>query len=137
VFSPTRAVGGLHRPIIPVYLEAPNGQWLVTDVLVDTGSDVPLFPESFAKALNLDLTGAPTVSLSSAIGSGGSYALADLHLELRRPPDVHRWKTRVGFLAQPMVYSVFGTRGFFEFFTVRYDWPSQEIEIVPAGPLPL
>ena len=52
-------------------------------------------------------------------------------LELRRPPDVVRWKASVGFVDRTMCYAILGTRGFFEFFDLNtpLEVPSSYIDM--------
>ncbi|MGH7126957.1 MAG: hypothetical protein ACREIV_00200 [Planctomycetaceae bacterium] len=85
------AAGTLHRPIIPVLIESAAGKQLLLDALVDTGSDITLFPEAVAGALGLDLTSSPQRPLSSALGAVGNYGESQVALELRRAPgEVYR-----------------------------------------------
>ncbi|MCY2995000.1 MAG: hypothetical protein NTY19_45130 [Planctomycetota bacterium] len=133
---PTLAKQHIHRPIVAVHLQASAGRWLSIDALVDTGSDVSLFPESLARRLALDLRGVSPTPLTSALGTVATYRPVELVLELRRFPDVLRWKTTVGFLDRPMTYGLLGTKGFFEFFTMHYDARGHLFEIEPAGDLP-
>ena len=134
---PTMAIDGLHRPIIPLLVESAAGHQLIVDALVDTGSDITVFPEAVAQALGIDLTEAAQRSVSSALGVVGIYREAEVTLELRRVLDeVYRWKATVGFLPRSMAYSMLGTTGFFEFFALKYDAPQHMLEIEPFKPLP-
>jgi hypothetical protein len=133
----TMARGGLHRPIVPLVVEASTGQRLIVDALVDTGADLTLLPIDVAQALGIDLTPYIQTAVSSALGQQLTYAAIDLILELRSIPDVYRWRARVGILSQAMTFSILGTRGFFEHFRLHYDWSARAIEIEAIGPLPL
>ena len=114
------ATDGLHRPIIPVLIESPSGQRLVVDALVDTGSDITLFPDSLARSLSIDLTGHPEHPVNSALGVAVTYSESEVALELRRAPgESFRWRATVGFLTRPMIYGILGTKGFFEFFRLN------------------
>ena len=68
---PTLAKQHIHRPIVAVHIQASVGRWLSIDALVDTGSDVSLFPESLARRLALDLRGVSPTPLTSALGTLG------------------------------------------------------------------
>ena len=114
---PTMATDGCYRPIIPVLIESPAGRRLIVDALVDTGSDVTLFPEAFAAALEINLGGQLRRPVTSALGIVAHYRQSEVLLELRRAPEeIVRWKATVGFLARRMAYGILGTRGMFEFF---------------------
>jgi hypothetical protein len=134
---PTMRRDGLHRPIIALVAESLTGTRWVIDALVDMGSDRTLFPERMARSLGIDLVGLPSSPISSALGSTGIFTSAELILELRRSRKVLRWRTAVGFVSRPMSYGILGTKGFFEFFKIKYNWPQKVIDIEPAGPLPL
>jgi len=133
---PTMSRGALARPILPLLVEGAGGQRLIVDALVDTGADLTLFPFDVAVALGLDLTRLPQIPVGSALGQQLTYAALDLVLELRSLPDVFRWRATVGILSQPMTFAILGTRGFFEYFRLHYDWSSQFVEIEPSGPFP-
>ena len=117
---PTLAKDQVRRPIVPVRLLGPNRRWSTIDALIDTGSDITLFPERLAERLGVNLTGIAEVPLISALGTIATYRAVELTLELRRFPDTMRWQGVVGFLPRHMTYGLLGTRGVFEFFDVQY-----------------
>ena len=117
---PTLAKDQVRRPIVPVRLLGPNRRWSTIDALIDTGSDIALFPERLAERLGVNLTDIAEVPLTSALGTIATYRAVELTLELRRFPDTMRWQGVVGFLPRHMTYGLLGTRGFFEFFDVQY-----------------
>jgi hypothetical protein len=133
---PTVLRGLLQRPIIPLMVETVGGQRLIVDALVDTGADRVFFPQRSAIQLGIDLSAIPTATVTTALGTTGSFAPVELFLELRQLSEILRWKTTAGFLNRPMIYAILGTKGFFEFFTLKYDWPHGTLDIDPAGPLP-
>jgi hypothetical protein len=134
---PTLVHGGIRRPIVSVCVEAAPGNHIATDALVDMGADVTLLPQSVARDLGIDLTGAAEYRVTSPLGPGSKYRASVVVLELRRPHEVFRWRTTVGFVPRAMAYGILGTRGFFEFFNVRYHASEHWLDIDPAGPLPL
>ena len=126
---PTLAKDQVRRPIVPVRLLGPNRHWSTIDALIDTGSDITLFPERLAERLGVDLTDIAEVPLTSALGTIATYRAVELTLELRRFPDTMRWQGVVGFLPRHMTYGLLGTRGFFEFFDVQYSARQRFTEI--------
>ena len=58
-------------------------------------------------------------------------------LELRRPPEIIRWRATIGFTERPMSYGILGTRGFFEFFRLEYDARAGFLIIEPNDALPV
>ena len=126
---PTLAKDLVRRPIVPVRLVGPNGRWSTIDALIDTGSDVTLFPERLAERLGVDLSDVAEIPLTSALGTIATYRAVELTLELRRFPETLRWQGVVGFLPRQMTYGLLGTRGFFEFFDLQYSARRQISEI--------
>ena len=133
---PTLLRSHIARPIIALHLEASNGMRVCSDVLVDTGADVTLMPVDLADSLNIDLTQLPEVTVTSAIGGECRYRPCEIILELRRIPEVIRWRTTIGFTDRTMSYGILGTRGFFEFFRLGYDARAGFVVVEPSGPLP-
>ncbi|MFM9964175.1 MAG: retropepsin-like aspartic protease [Planctomycetaceae bacterium] len=117
---PTLAKDRIRRPIVPVRLLGPNGRWSTIDALIDTGSDITLFPERLAERLGLNLAEASEFPLTSALGTVATYRAMELKLEVRRFPETVRWQGLVGFLPRQMTYGLLGTQGFFEFFDLQY-----------------
>ena len=133
---PTLIRQNLDRPIIAVTIHGPHGLSLQTDALIDTGSDVTLFSSDVAHRLKIDLTGLPELPVMTAVGPIATYQPFELTLEIRRPPEVVRWKGRVGFLPRPMSLGILGTKGFFEFFDMNYSHRNRRVEIAACDLLP-
>lgn len=133
----TMATNGLRRPIIPLIVEAGAGARLMVDALVDTGADRTLLPVELAAKLGIDLSALPAASLGSALGSSAMFTPFTLILELRRAPEVLRWKAEVGFLSHAMTFCILGTKGFFEYFRIDYRWQQNYLDLEPCGALPL
>jgi hypothetical protein len=133
---PTLIRDGAERPIVAVSIEADNGKRASADMLVDMGADLTLLPESAARLIDLDLSLITPVPVGSPLGPATTYRACSVVLELRRPPEVSRWRTVVGFVPRPLTYGILGTRGFFQFFNVVYHLSEHWLDIDPAGPLP-
>ncbi len=135
-FPTTPLSDGIQRPLVMLHIESPTGRRVSVDALVDTGADVTLFSFSTAAQLGMDLTQAPELPIGSAIGALTTYRTAKVVIEIRRPPEVFRWRTTVGFVPHRMAYAMLGTRGFFEFFRLAYDACASSFEIEPNGSFP-
>ena len=133
---PTTLRRGHHRPLIPVKLLIDDGRCVLIDALIDTGADISLFPQHLAEQLGFDLSHPPDGMVSAAVGGQCSYRLRDVTLELRRPPEVVRWKASIGFVDRTMSYAILGTRGFFEFFRLTYDARAGFLTVEPSLTLP-
>ena len=133
---PTTVREAIHRPIVMLHVASSSGRFVNVDALVDTGADVSLFPNSMASKLGIELPTSPGLTIGSPIGSTTAYRLAEVQLEIRRPPDVLRWRTSIGFVDRPLPYAILGTRGFFEFFRLSYDASQHLFDLDPVGVLP-
>ena len=133
---PTTLRRGSHRPLLPVKLLADDGRFVLIDALIDTGADISLFPQHLAEQLGMALAIQPDGIVSAAVGGECDYRLREVTLELRRLPEVIRWKASVGFLDRTMSYAILGTRGFFEFFDLSYSARNRSVEIAACDSLP-
>ena len=133
---PTTVREAIYRPIVMLHVASPSGRFVNVDALVDTGADVSLLPNSMASKLGVLLPTMPEFSIGSPIGSTTTYRLAEVCLELRRPPEILRWRTSVGFVDRKLPYAILGTRGFFEFFRLSYDASQYTFDLDPVGVLP-
>lgn len=133
---PTLTVRNCSRPVVSLVIESPHGSRILVDALVDTGSDVTLLTPHAADLLQLDLTDCSEVEIQSALGTTGTYRRLELNLELRRPPEVFRWRTPVGVVSRQLAYCILGIQGFFEYFRMTYDAHHQWIEVEPSHLLP-
>jgi hypothetical protein len=132
---PTLVRQRIRRPLIALHVSS-AGRSTMTDALIDTGADISIFPKFVADRLRLDLTGLPEIAVNAPLGGGGNYRLCEVELELRRPGEILRWRTSVGFTAHDMSYAFLGTKGFFEFFDLAYSARQFVVEITPSGDLP-
>lgn len=134
---PTTVRETIHRPIVLLHVESPpGGRHINVDALVDTGADVSLLPSSMAAQLGIELSAAPQMPIGSPIGTSTTYRMSEVILELRRGPDIVRWRTNVGFIDRRMPYAILGTRGFFEFFRLTYDANQHSFDLDPAATMP-
>ncbi len=132
---PTLVRDGRQRPIVAVSILLPGQPAVLFDALLDTGADITLFPKSIADRLAINLEAEPVASVFAAVGGMCQYRLHSVELELRRAPDVFRWKASVGFVEREMSFGILGTRGFMEFFDLAYSASDKAMSILPAGEL--
>ena len=132
----TVSLDGPRRPLIPIFVESDSGKRLIVDGLVDTGSDLTLFPERVAVTLGLDVSQSADLPLRTGVGINGSHRECEVILELRWEGHAHRWRTRVGIYPGQMRYCLLGTKGFFEFFDLNYSASRQLFELNLAKELP-
>lgn len=133
---PTLVRQEIRRPMIAITVHGPTGLCLLTDALIDTGSDVTLFSSDVARRLKIDLSGITPLPVMTAVGPVATYQPYSLTLEIRRHPQSNRWTARAGFLQRPMSMGILGTKGFFEFFDLAYSARNEAVQIAFQPPKP-
>jgi hypothetical protein len=83
--------GIAHRPVVALTINGPKGV-VCWDTLVDTGSDITLFPAVIAEDIGIDLAGAE----ESAVRGIGEHSVETrdtrVELELSDGVEVYRWQ---------------------------------------------
>ena len=96
-----------------------------TDVLVDTGSAVTVFPIAFAGLLGVTLQGRTRIQWR---GNWFDMHYGDVDIELRDDVGyVLAWTARVGFSLAKMRYQLLGQRGALEFFNAMFRGGSRDL----------
>ncbi len=133
--SPT--AGGLrppniHRPMARVQIIGPRGGWPYEGVL-DTGASETMLPWSAVDRLGVQLLPARSVEIA---GVGGSvtamFGWVDFQLSDSDGPI--RWSHLAAFSTDDR--TLFGLRGFLEFFVARFDGVKHEIQLRFRGKAP-
>ena len=116
------------RPIIPIRVLTKDVS-LRYEVLVDSGADFCLFHAEVGEAIGLDIKKG---KLDTVSGVGGKISTFYWHtIEI----ETGGWKqsVKVGFLpnvgGRSAPYGIVGQKGFFEYFTIKFDYSKKEVEI--------
>ncbi|MDP3741367.1 MAG: retropepsin-like aspartic protease [bacterium] len=115
------------KPIIPIGLTV-GGEPFDYSALIDSGADFCIFDASIAEALGLNVRSGNRISFSGVQEAGGAEAyLHDVTILIGGA----RHKISIGFsydIAKEG-YGILGQKGFFDIFTVKFDYQKEEIEI--------
>jgi hypothetical protein len=123
------------RPIIPITIGGPGAN-SSERAIVDTGADDTLFPDSVARRIGLDLSGAPS-------GSGAGVGMASVHvrygvvmLRVASGLEKRQWQAWVGFTAAPLRHPILGFAGFLQFFDALFFGGLEVVELTVNGLYP-
>jgi hypothetical protein len=136
--NPIPSLGGAtvrHRPVIPLTVIGPKGQWSPY-VKVDTSADDVVFPLSAAALLGIDLRSAPQLSAGGVGGRSAVVQYAPVILVLTDNIRTCRWRAVVGFTAAFLKFPLLGIAGGLEFFRTTLDGFRKEVELVAQPHLP-
>lgn len=97
-------------------------------------ADSIILPATVAQQLQIDLTSAPSGSITVVGGSLVPVRYAQVILTLQTPRQSCRWPAWVGFAASPRW--LFGHFGGLEFFHFTLDAVNEELILVPRDNLP-
>jgi hypothetical protein len=115
------------KPIIPVGLTV-GADPFDYSALIDSGADFCIFDASIAEALKLDVKSGKKISFSGVQDAGGAEAyLHDVTILIGGT----KHKIPIGFsydIAKDG-YGILGQRGFFDLFSVKFDYKKEEIEL--------
>jgi hypothetical protein len=123
------------RPVVPLFLEGPNGRFII-DVLVDSGADTVELDTRLAQQLGVRLSAKPTGSIRSSSGDIRPYFDGKITLELRRSGSIVRWSTLAAFTERP-VRNLLGQRGGLEFFHAHFLGPERRLILEEQPNLPI
>ena len=96
--SPTVPGGVLYRSELPIRVTGQTGAVLLL-ALADTGSDDTLLPWSVGQAIGATIDESVEWRVGGVGGQEILVRLGDVELELERRGRIHRWRTKVGFVA--------------------------------------
>lgn len=125
------------RPIIPIRIETAT-KFAEGWGLIDTGADVTLLPRFLADVLEVEVEDEPH-PIRGVAGATRMIVSGVVGWVMDQDLDVHRWSSRVGFLAsddpdQQLI--LIGLRGFLEYFRVTFDPAADVIELTPGPSFP-
>jgi hypothetical protein len=127
---PTLTLGGATerpRPMVPVTVIGPSNA-VLRMALLDTGADDSVFPESYATAIGIDLTGAPTERFFSVIRRPVAVRYARVSLRLAAQQEYREWSAWVGFsttVRRPLL----GYAGCLQFFDAHFRGALRQVEL--------
>lgn len=127
-FSYKKIAPGIIRPIIPIELIHKDIS-VPYEVLVDSGADFCVFDAEIAEILHLPIAKGKKTEFS---GITGDKAIMYVYPVAIR---VGGWsyKIEAGFSQDmgPYAHGIVGQVGFFDQFTVKFDYQKEEVEIKP------
>jgi hypothetical protein len=129
--QPVVSLGGrTNRPraLLDVALTGPTGIKPST-ALLDTGADDTVFSEAVARAIGLDLSGAPCCSFTGVGSVPYTVRYSQVTLRATDGREFREWPARVGFTSIPMRYALLGFAGFLQFFTATFRGDREEVEL--------
>ena len=115
------------KPIIPVDIKA-NDKKITYGVLIDSGADFCIFDAEIGEYLKLDVKSGTEERFGGIEGS--AMAVAYLHKVVINIGG-YDYKTIVGFSYDiaKFGYAILGQKGFFDMFSVKFDYQKEEIEL--------
>jgi len=126
--------GGVQRarPIIPIRVFGPGGDWLL-DGQLDTAADDTVFPNWLAPLIGLDLLPVPEHDIT-LVGRPIPVRCRFLPVTFRLTdgsPEVYEWSAIVGFAPVPLRRALLGQTGFLQFFDSQFLGADREVIIDP------
>lgn len=115
------------RPVVTVTLVGPTTS-RPADALLDTGADDTVFRDRLATAIGLDLSNAPTRTLTGIGSAGQVVRYAQVHLRLTDGQEFREWPAWVGFTNTHLPFAVLGFAGL-QFFTTCFHGDVEEVEL--------
>ncbi|MEK7161734.1 MAG: aspartyl protease family protein [Patescibacteria group bacterium] len=113
------------RPIIPVQLFG-NGEKINYEVLLDSGADTCVFDGSIGELLGLDVTAGTPIHFSGV--QNAEAAKAYLHtVDLSLGGHKLSIPAIFSFDLSDRGYGILGQKGFFDIFSVKFDYQKEEI----------
>jgi predicted aspartyl protease len=115
------------KPIIPVGLTVDSND-LQYAALIDSGADFCIFDAEIGEALGLNVESGKKLRFGGIQEAGAAEAfLHDVTITIGG----WKHKTTAGFSYDIAKggYGILGQKGFFDIFTVKFDYPKEEIEL--------
>ncbi len=121
---------GIVRPVIPIEVSYGN-QSQSYEVLVDSGADMCIFSAQIGELIGIDIKRGKPFGVAGITGSVEEYYVYPVTITVGGWP----YRIEVGFLPNlgRLGYGVVGQRGFFDLFTVKFDYQKGGIELNPKS----
>lgn len=116
----------ISRPLIPIKISN-NNKFLLTEALIDSGSDYCIFPIEFADVLNVPIKKAKATILTGFLKGKANLYLHPINLAI----DNYSFEIVAGIAENISSYapSTLGQNGFFDNFEVCFDKPRHSISL--------
>jgi hypothetical protein len=121
----------ISRPVIPISV-CNKDKCAKYEVLVDSGADVCLFDAGIGELLGIDVLAGQAKLVGGVAGQTVEFYIHPVEIEVGG----HRYKTDVGFLPEVtdgFHYGVVGQKGFFDHFSVKFEFQKQRVEVKPLS----
>lgn len=118
---------GVNRPIVPITLRYGNSSPISYSILIDSGADICIFDAQIGQLLGIDIYSGEKGFVSGITGTREPYFIHEVKLTIGGKSIV----IKAGFMFNPGSdwYGIVGQKGFFDQFTVKFDYSKKEIEI--------
>lgn len=127
-FAYKKYSGSVLRPVIPIKLKNKNFE-IGYEVLVDSGADICIFNAEIGKEIGIEIEKGIPREIFGVGGKASVYYLHKVMIEVGGWP----YEIEAGFMhdvvGKIMRYGLVGQKGFFDIFTVKFDYKKKEIEI--------
>jgi hypothetical protein len=123
------------RPEIPLVIRGPAGEQDLLG-LVDTGSDLTIFPKSVADDLGIALTASPGRPVVGFSGHPTSLLIGRAAIRIEQGSDVIGWEDDLLFHDSGSTENepaILGHIGFLEFFTATFDGANGILTLTDNG----
>ena len=115
------------KPIIPIGLTV-GAEPFDYSALIDSGADFCIFDAGIAEALKLDVRNGKQISFSGVQEAGGAEAyLHDVTILIGGSK--HTIPIGFSYDIAKDGYGILGQKGFFDLFSVKFDYQKEEIEL--------
>lgn len=121
--------GFILKPIIPIRIFYKDN-FAQYDALIDSGADFCIFHKGLGEAIGIDVESGLKVNFGGV--QKADAATAYLH-EIDLSVGGLKFKTTVAFSddISEKSYGILGQKGFFELFSVKFEYSKERIEITP------
>ncbi|HEX8200948.1 MAG TPA: hypothetical protein VF590_10695, partial [Isosphaeraceae bacterium] len=104
--------------------------------LLDTGADETVFEEWIAARIGVDLSQAPTETVSLVGRPQTPCRYATVELLITDIQETYHWLSLVGFVPARLPYQIIGHAGFPQFFEAEFRGPNREVVLTPGSSFP-
>lgn len=122
----------VHRPILRIKIAGLQGKATI-HALADTGADCSIFSLEVADRIGVNLQLDRPLEVCGIGDNDVELFAGEVELELRHSGKAVHWKSSVLF--GDVESNLLGQLGFFEFFTVSFDYDARKFEVLPNSRL--